>query len=171
MAIFGDNVIAGTYGTNIYNYISGSRFTLSEDGDVTKLTAYMHNNTGASCNIKGLIYTEGTNQPTTLVASTPATAIGAAQGPGWVDMTFSSPVHLVAGSYWLMYVGDSTSTNINNDRDLTTGYGGYSNQTAGNYDSPPNSPTMNTVGSRSYSVYATYTAGSDRSILLQFGIA
>ena len=88
-------------GSAFLKYVN--RFTLTEDGDVTKLSVYVQNVHASSIEhqIKGIIFDVSANEPNALVGVTPGVTILHDQAAGWVDLTFSTPAHLHAADYCL----------------------------------------------------------------------
>ena len=76
---------------------------------MTKLTAYWSNG-AASCAVKGFIYSDVEGVATNLLGTTDAVSVSANQSVDWHDLTFSTPVELSAGAYWLGVIGDTGAT-------------------------------------------------------------
>lgn len=156
MATFGNTTTQTTYDNNIDDYKNGSRYTLSEGASISKLTAYLDNTGGAACHVKGLIYAEsGSNTPSALLGTTGEVSIGAGASVAWVDMTFSSPIVLVAGSYWLfVHLAADGDDTFAFRCDKTTGVGGYGADTYS--DGPANPFGSYSSQAWNYCIYATY---------------
>ena len=134
-----------------------SKFTLSEDGDVTKVTAFFDydsgNSSNAGDNVKAVIYADSSGSPGALMAASAGVAIGA--GDQTVDFTVS--VSLTAGDYWLGVVSDSFNSRINSN--LGAG-GSYARKESFTYASPPDPfGTPDATGATAFGIYATYTTG------------
>lgn len=129
-----------------------NKFTLSEDGDVSKLTAYTKG-TLATENSKGVIYSDNAGEPEDLLGTSNSTSVSTTAA--WRDYTFASVVSLTAGDYWLGVVSDGPITSYN---ETTGGSRRISNDSS--YTSPvdPWNVGSDSAGSHDTSVYATYTA-------------
>ena len=76
---------------------------------VGKLSAYVAGGASVS-KLRGVIYADNGGQPGALVGVTPEVTIAAGRAAGWVDLTFTTPVSIGAGSFWLGYwYADSNS--------------------------------------------------------------
>ena len=95
-----------------YKYLDA--VTMTETGDVSKLTGYFENNsTGhAACNVKALIYSDNASEPDALLATGSAVAFADNAALAWVDLPFSSDVTLAAGTYWIGFIGDATANGL-----------------------------------------------------------
>ena len=107
MGTFGNSSIAGISwnwfepgATELPKNIN--RFTLTEAGYITKLSAYLENiSTGhQACQVKGIIF-DVLGEPNNLVGVSLATDIADNLSPAWVDLTFSPAVYLAAADYYL----------------------------------------------------------------------
>ena len=139
------------------------RAQLTEAGSVTKLSAYLGNTqTGhQACYVKGLIYNDKAGPlPDALLGTSAATALADNKAAGWTDLTFSTPVALAAGYYWIGIIFDELSAGVTWPRKL----GGATFPRYFNADDYTDGPT-NPFGSGSntnvdWSIYATYSATS-----------
>lgn len=170
MATFGQTSVSASSGSDLHTLITIGKYTLSEAGDVSKLSLYFNNQYSGhkACNMKGIIYAAdgASGAPNTRKAVSPAVAIADNKAAGWVDFEFSSAVSLGAGDYWLGAVGDADAVGI------TAYHGGSSGGSlylvVGTYSSPEAtcpSPPMAT-GTEKLCVYATYTASGSKMPLL-----
>jgi hypothetical protein len=136
-------------------YIFGTLYTLSENGYVSKLTRY----DGAyslNAYFKATIYSES---PMTL-QETAGDIVELDNTNQWNDLTFTSPIYLTAGNYFIGHVNinpvinwyDSGSTNQQKRADCTA---------SSCYYSPPSTFPVSTGAARMTSIYATYTAGEE----------
>jgi hypothetical protein len=109
--IFGLTTVGGT------NTVFGpdkkrvSKYTLSQSGDVSKLSLYLAGaGVSGSQVVRGVIYADASGEPGRLLGTTvDLSAAGSDQG-AWRDLPFASPVRLAAGTYWLGFIsGDTTS--------------------------------------------------------------
>jgi len=91
-----------------------SRFSFaSGSASVTSIQAYIDGRgaTSGSQSVRAVIYSNNsTGLPSTLLASTNTVTIIAGQAAQLVTFSFSSPVQLAAGSYWLgLHSGGTTA--------------------------------------------------------------
>lgn len=103
MATFGKTTIGATQDYNSANFVGGSKFTLTEDASVTKITLYCRGAPSAAL-VKCAIYDDDGGSPSTpnnLRGVTQEVLIGTSYA--WIDFIFSSPISLTAGIYWLMF--------------------------------------------------------------------
>lgn len=88
------------------------KFPLTEAGEISKLTVYIDNQGAGhrACNIRGGVYDDDGDggQAGTLKGSA-TVAVSDNQAAGWVDITFSSPISVGAGEWWLCVQGDSNA--------------------------------------------------------------
>jgi hypothetical protein len=132
-------------------------YTVSSAVSVTKLTAYVAGGPTVS-HLRGVIYTDSAGKPGAFAAVTPALTINANQTAGWVDLTFTSPGMLPAGSYWLGYwYADYQSRHSYLN---ITGSERYAPATYSATGNPPGSFPAAGTSASSYSLYATYTTSS-----------
>jgi len=130
----------------------GSHFTLTENGDVTQIAFYgVAKKTGMMG--KALIYSDS-SAPDALLGTSTAIEIGASAG--WNTFTFSPPVSLSAGEYWLVRHCDDSIDRIDFNYDV-----GVANKGAYNTDEYADGPSnpfgTATYTNYEYSIYATYT--------------
>src|SRR2546430_16945884 len=85
-----------------------NRYTLSEAGSVTKLSVYMVPRTSGQEGFRGLIYADSSGTPTELLGATEQFTYASTNGPGWFDLTFSSPLKLAPGNYWIGIMSGAT---------------------------------------------------------------
>ena len=153
--LFGVNQIGSGSIANWSNYKAVMQVVLPEAGHVTKLSAYLANS-GSTCHVKAVIYANSAGAPAALSATGSEVAIanGAA---AWHDLAFASPVSLAAGTYWIGFIADSSSSGLSPygqyETACSTVYGAdtYSDGAA----NPFGSATPFSLGWSS--VYATYT--------------
>jgi len=140
---------------------STSKFTLSEAGNATKLTAYFWGedpNYETEGDAKALIYDDSEGSPNNLKATSQEVTVTDGV-TGWFDFSLSSSVGLSAGDYylgvianeWLPGKGDLAGTNKYNDDSYSDG---------------PSDP-FGSASDSSYrkSIYCTYTpSGGDPDI-------
>lgn len=166
MATFGNTSTSGaTNGGAINDQAVGSKYTLSEAGEISKLTVYIGNQGAGhgACNIRCGIYDDNGSggKPSTLLGSTSAAAISDNQALGWVDCMFSSPLALDAGNYYLVVQGDTNADGTQLYADLSSGVLYYLEDSYSNGLVNP-APSSVTLGTGNVCIYATYeTEGGD----------
>lgn len=160
MPSFGKTDIGGTTDPLPSSNEIVCKYTLSEAGDVSKLTMYVDGNPNGAAKIKGIIYSDSSG-PNVFLGATNESSISVGQAAGWIDLTFSSSISLTAGDYWLgIHCGGTTTFNAYYD---AVGSRVYKNQA---YSSGQLNPFGAPTGSdtKTYSMYATYTpAAADQS--------
>ena len=156
MPIFGDDSAGATSTPGSDGRALVSKFTLTEAGDVTKISAYVAARSGAGASWKGLILADSSGTPSTVSAVTAGATVDAV---GWMDLTFGSPVTLAAGTYWIGTVANSFEGDIGADSTPGTTNSLMANGTF-SYSSPPGTwPGTDASYETNYNVYATYEAG------------
>lgn len=144
---------------------------LSESGSVTKLT-FRGNYVTSAVNIKGLIYSDnGSNYPDALLGTTNITSVSSATET-WFDATFSTPINLSAGTYWLGFAAEAGRVSIAYDGSQAS-YDSYERSTTFSYYTTPPDPLpagATLRDQRAYSVYATYTVPVTTRLLGLLGV-
>jgi len=111
--------------------------------------------------VRGVIYTDSNGKPGTLVGVTSTVTIPAGAASAPVDLPFSSPVSLTAGSYWLGYWYGPGAGSGNGGFTYTTGNNNTETYAPLNFNStgtPPTSfPTGAGTSTSIYTLYATLT--------------
>ena len=156
MATFGHTGIGVSSINQAANELDLVKYTLSENGDISKLTFYSERaGSSGTTNQKGVIYDDdGTSaEPATQLAV--GSAVNANTNPAWRDSTLT--VSLIAGNYWLALANETTADNyyFDDTADLSRW-----KSLAGYYATPPN-PWPNATDNHAtdkFSIYATYTA-------------
>ncbi|KKK50836.1 hypothetical protein LCGC14_3121040, partial [marine sediment metagenome] len=134
----------------------GSKFTLTEDGSVTSISAYMGLGGGAK-NPKeavGAIYSENAG-PDQLLATSDLEIISS---DAWYTFVFSSSPDLPAGDYWIVIL---TGTKIKLFGENTGGSSEYNGDSYS--DGPTTTFGASTSGTWKYSIYANYDWSSPDS--------
>lgn len=129
---------------------TGLLITIPSSGTISKITAYVDVNT-SNADITASLYTGSAGSRGTLVTTTNTTNVTTSFG--WYDFTFSSPVAVTAGTYWIQwdsYGGNGPGTPFGNIKYDT---GGDTNTSY--LVSDVNVPQYNT---KQYSLYTTFTA-------------
>lgn len=137
-----------------YNQMGLSKYPLSVDGDVTKLTVRVYTSAG-TLGVKGVIYDDdgAGGIPGTLKGVTEITNITTTAD--WYDLTFSSPISLTTGDWWLGIIGSNVTVNFH------WAETGASRLGYDSYNSPTNpwSASSRSTETHDFAIYATYTAG------------
>lgn len=156
---FGLNSIGANSDRMVANRKRVNQYQLSTAVSVSKLSMYLAP-TGTSGNqvLEGLIYADQGGSPGTLLGATSQLTFSSANKVGWYDLTFSSPVALSAGTYWIGVISGNTS-NIIGFR-----WNSVSNARAINSDTYTDGPSnpfgSATLDAEQMSIYATYTTQS-----------
>lgn len=130
----------------------GSKFTLTEAADVTKVTGRFGSGSGTGDNMKAVIYADAAGSPGARMGVSAAAAGAAAN----TDVDFTLVVSLTAGDYWLGIVDDGGSA-----ARLGNIAGSGSGRKEGlTYASPadPMGALDDAAVAFTFCVYATYTA-------------
>ena len=115
--------MAGTVATSPGGYKWGNKYTLSQQGTFTQVSAYLADNPDASGGqtLRAAIYADAGGSPGALVAQSSTITVPDGQGPGWVDFPVSPGVTLPAGDYWLVLQGGSPSNGTRRYGDAAAG--------------------------------------------------
>lgn len=177
MSTFGNSNIE-SFKTNTRNVIVAGKFTLSEDGDVTKITAVLKFVSGShdaadlktKCGIydSSFNFLGATNETTWTALSYPSTS------DTWYDFTFASPLSLTAGDYllvvWSNQSGASTPNAFQTSLATSGGQNGYLKTfTYNGFQDPLSGYT--TLTNAKHSIYATYTPTGGTNIQINIGDA
>lgn len=158
MATFGQTAQGANEPQAGGDLVRGTKFTLSERGQATSMSMYAKVVNAGTVNIKFGIYADNAGSPGTFKGTTNATFFtNTAQA--LITASFSSPLDLTAGDYWLMW---------NNDAGTGTGGLYYTSETEASREVVDNEtyPSFNatysvdaTLNNR-VSIYVTYTPGA-----------
>jgi hypothetical protein len=150
---FGFEDVGGTGTEFSADYKEVCEFTLSEDGDVYKISFYSKTSIGTAAT-KAVIYSDSDPNPDALLGTSAEVTITTTEQ--WYDFTFSPPISLTGGNnYYLGHIsGDGRYRYYNS---------GGTNQNVYNEDEYDDGAT-NPFGTpsnldREFSIYATYTTG------------
>lgn len=150
MATFGKTTIGATTSEFTRGYAGGCKFTLGEDGTIFEIKAHIFIYGG---NIKAGIYDDQNGRPNNLMGASDAVYVRSTVYD-WVTFTFSQPISLSAGTYWLCLLAETQDIYYSYDA-------GDVNQTAYHANAYPD--FLNPWGTsiiyinRAISIYATYT--------------
>lgn len=157
MPTFGHTGIGANSAQNNSNFKRVAKFTLSEDGDVTKLTYYTRGGITGGQDLKAVIYADSAGAPAALLATGTAVNIANSQAAGWVDLPLTSTVRLTAGTYWI-----GALNNVNNQGSYVyyDASGGFRTENTDTYSDGPANPfgVPALTDTILVSCYATYTA-------------
>ncbi len=136
------------------SYMGGSLFTMSEDGIITMITAYVYRYDFRSSNAKALIYSDNNGVPGNLLAISSST-VSLQNSPRWENfsITYTGKANT---PYWLVIFG-STGHHIGydtvaiNQESASWGNSGF------NVPNPFNQSSPITYSNFKESIYATYT--------------
>jgi hypothetical protein len=92
-----------SYTTLSANYKVGSRFQLTENGKVTMMSANIRASSGTA-RVKACIYDDNSGAPNALKGVSIVMSVSTARQ--WWNFSFSSPISLTAGYYWLCLLSD-----------------------------------------------------------------
>lgn len=132
--------------------------TLTENGTVSKITANVAGS--ASLVAKAVIYSENpADTPDALLATSQEVSVTSGVF-SWVDFTFTTPVALTSGDYFLGIIGNSNggSTVQIHCQDVDAGINRFNLDTYS--DGPANPFGTPSTSVNEKSIYATYTADS-----------
>lgn len=155
--MFGKDDIGGTTDWSPGpNYIWGTKFTLSEAGDITNIGCYLFGTGTAKC----MIYVDSSGYPGAY--KTVSSEVSLPSGWNWVD--FSTSVSLTADDYWLFSWVKDGAGDMKYDA-------GSTNQSCSKwraYGTPPDPfPSGAAFYDREYSIYANYTVAGEFTYTLQ----
>lgn len=153
---FGRTDIAGTPSQGLTaDEKRGSKFSLTSQGTLVSLSAYLDGNGGAtgSQDLRMDLYQDDNGVPGAKVAESSIVSIAAGRAPGWVS--FSTPnVSLAAGTYWIVIHSGATAG-------VARDYGDGADNWYGNSDTFSDGASdpfgTGSAGTGTLSVYATYT--------------
>jgi len=147
-------------GSETYDWVRdggfGSVFTLSEDGTVYDISAYITgDNWGA--NTFAVIYEDNAGATGDRVGySTNITISGA--GYEWHNFTLTSPVSVSAGAFWIMVMSNSSGNRAFHYEDATDNFATDDDVNGGGVNPyPPPTTISPSYLNYSMSIYATYT--------------
>jgi hypothetical protein len=160
MATFGNSGTGNTSSSGLDNgYVFLSRYNLMEPALVSKLSARMGDESGVgSQEIRGLIYEVASDGlPGALVGVTPYITLTSDVTLGWYDLTFTTPLELESGYYWLgIWVGPTTDVSYICSHMNGNGYTYVETYSSSADPSDPCSKSMGGCLAYDYCIYATY---------------
>ncbi len=162
VSTFGLASIGTTAGSMLANRKWVNHYRLNTAGSVSKLSIYLApTGTSGQQVLEGIIYADQSGSPAALLGVTKQLSFSSTSKAGWYNLTFSKPVSLQTGTYWIGVISGSTNA-IASFR-----WNSVSNARASNsntYSKGPANPFGTaTVDSEQVSIYATYTTQSSSS--------
>jgi hypothetical protein len=147
--------VGGSNDTFSANRKRVNRYSLPIAGSVSKLSAYLApTSTTGQQTITGIIYSDSSGKPATLLGATSQLTFRSTNQAGWYDLTFPIAIKLAAGNYWIGIITGEASGVISYRYDSASGARAYNTNT---YTS---GPTTNfgsyTTDNEQMSLYATY---------------
>jgi hypothetical protein len=136
-----------------------NHYQLATTGNVSKLTVYLTpTRTKGKQVLEGVIYADQGGSPGTLLGVTNQLTFSSTNKANWYDLTFSNPIALSTGTYWIGVISGSTSQIANLRWNSVSNARAYNTNT---YTSGPSNPFGSaTVDSEHISIYATFTKQS-----------
>jgi hypothetical protein len=162
MSTFGQTTGTTYFAGDTHDAVLLGKYTLAEDGDVSKLTAYIGNQGAGhgACYVMAVIYNDdgSAGAPSTLVGTGSATLIADNAAAANVDLAFASAVSLTAGDWWLGWISDTNCDGLQTYVSAATGGAWYF--TGDTYVDGPANPCSSppyATGAHKLVVFATYT--------------
>jgi subtilisin family serine protease len=153
---FGKSTMGTSSDTFLADRKRVNRYALTVAGRVSKLSIYLaHTATSGQQVLKGLIYADSGGAPEALLGVSEQLTFTSTSPSGWYDLSFSSPISLSAGNYWIGVITGPTSGVAAFRYDSVTGSRAYN---ANTYSAGPSNPFGGvTSDSEQTSLYATYS--------------
>jgi len=167
MATFGKTAIGSsvTY-TWMRDGVIGCKFSLPENGKVTKISAYLHPDNWDKAS--GVIYSDASGAPNVRQGYTTEYELLGTDW-AWYDFIFDIPISLLAAAYWLNIVGNGTSNRYYYYDTGGTNQFCYEHDINGYTVSPfpPPNPLGTPTGyfDREMCIYATYTPTEEKPLI------
>jgi hypothetical protein len=135
-----------------------NRYALASTGSVTKLSVYLAPAGPAGQQaLKGVIYADSSGAPAGLLGTSQQLTFSSTGAAGWYDLTFTSPVKLAVGNYWIGVLSGATAGIAGFRFGSVSGSRDYNNNS---FASGPTNPFgAVTIDAEQMSLYATYTPG------------
>ncbi len=155
-ATFGTTTIGANSDPMLANRKRVNHYQLTQPGTISNLSVYLEpTGTSGSQTIQGIIYTDNTGSPGTLLATSTELTFSSTQQAGWYDLTFATPITLPTGTYWIGVITGNTSYIA------AFRYSTATNSRAYNVNPYTNGPSTTfgtpTTDNEQMSIYATYT--------------
>src|SRR5207244_6064958 len=132
------------------------RYALATPAPVTKLSIYLERGAASGQQVmKGIIYSDASGSPASLLGVSAQLTFTSASAAGWYDLTFSTPVTLAAGNYWIGVLSGPTAKVARYRFAKLTGSRDHNSN---KYTAGPSNPFGSvTTNDKQLSLYATYT--------------
>jgi hypothetical protein len=155
-ATFGKTSVGSSSDTFVSDRKRVNRYALSAAGSISKLSVYLApTGTSGQQVIEGLVYADSSGAPGALLGTSEQLTFKSANYAGWYGLSFSSPLKLAAGNYWIGVITGATSKVAGFRYDSVGSSRDYNTNT---YTSGPSNPFGSvTTDSEQASLYATYT--------------
>jgi hypothetical protein len=174
---FGRTAVGTTFGFPGADYKYGSRYTLPENGTVTKITAHMRGRLaggatgGATQRFRMMIYaSDGPGgDPGTLLATSAERVIADNAPEANYEFTVQPGVALPAGSYWLMQQSGASGSQVGlSEQIVSPGNQRFNADLYG--DGPSNPAGAVSADPKEYVIFATYltsaTGGGGNDVVI-----
>ena len=148
---FGYTTAGGSNSETNENQAQGSKFSITENGTGTKLTAYVKLDSTPGA-FKGVIWNDDTNK--TVVTNGVGAGVSLTTSYAWTDSSFSTSPNLSTGDYWLGYVQDDDYGYVSIKYDSVTT--DWRKDTSNSYSSPGQLDGSSTSSNTKISAYVTY---------------
>jgi len=162
MGTFGNTTAETGSNAGLDNFKVAGKFTLSEAGAVSKLTA-RYSNGASACAIKGFICANNAGSPGALLGTTNEVAVAANATADFRDLAFASAINLTAADYWLGIIGNDNATGFDLKFAASGGNMAYKSDTYSDGASDPFGTPLGTDVAK-FAIYATYTTGGGATI-------
>ena len=152
---FGKTSVGASSDTFAANRKRVNRYVLPSAGSVTKLSIYLTpSSTSGQQLVEGVVYSDSGGTPNALLGTSTPLTFASTNAAGWYDLTFTTPLNLAAGNYWIGVITGATAgvagfryDSVTNSRDVNPN----------TYTSGPTNPFgAVTTDSEQMSLYATY---------------
>jgi hypothetical protein len=153
---FGKTSVGASADSYAANRKRASRYALPTAASLTKLSIYLApTGTSGQQLLEGVLYADSSGKPGALLGTSSPLTFKSTNTAGWYDLTFPSPLNLVAGNYWIGVITGTTANVAGFRYDSVAGSRGYN---ANTYTAGPTNPFgPATTDSEQTSLYATYT--------------
>src|SRR6266576_624324 len=152
---FGKTTIGRSAASMAANQKQVNRYALATPAPVTKLSIYLEPAGSSGQQVmKGVIYSDASGSPASLLGVSAQLTFTSASAAGWYDLTFTTPVTLAAGNYW---IGVLSGTTAKVARFRFAKLTGSRDHNSNKYKAGPSNPfgSVN-ADAKQLSLYATY---------------
>ena len=162
-ATFGKTTVGASSDVFAQNRKRVNLYVLPTTAALSKLSIYLQPSSAKGQQVlKGVVYANASGAPGALLAVSKELVYHSTEAAGWQELTFSSPVSLPGGSYWIGVITGEGNDVAGYRYDTVAGSRDYN---ANTYSSGPSNPFGSTVTTdgEQMSIYATYTSTSEGS--------